>query len=364
MDRRSLQRCSLSPYPLQRYILCSGRLRALTDQWGNIELVTTEGGYQRLSPNCARFISGVHSLLQTENGVYSIHYNDVEIEKSIIYTTGYAILSAKTIIDDQNLSIEHRYCFFPDAKSVIHYGIALKNHGAMETRGRIVVCSDLFLTAQFGFYDDLSGISGYCSGPRYAAFRDMNEHIGSFFLIAPKAAEPGRSQFSRELSLPVILPVGESLTIKAAPGHNEYPDYIEIISYVIGADWPGARSQWATSLQKLVLPHADQKMKDEACWCYGQMLSFLSYDSSVNEHYFSIGGYGWALTLRRENCEHLLFSYKTKGLGTHKATLAMTFKLLQETQKTWRRIVNWQQLELVQPGGVFENGALVEDSAA
>lgn len=59
-----------------------------------------------------------------------------------------------------------------------------------------------------------------------------------------------------------------------------------------------------------------------------------------------------------------LRTYKTKGLGTHKATLAMTFKLLQQAQKTWRRIAKWQQLELVRAGRVFRKGVFVEDSAA
>ncbi|MFO7730157.1 MAG: IS256 family transposase [Spirochaetia bacterium] len=59
-----------------------------------------------------------------------------------------------------------------------------------------------------------------------------------------------------------------------------------------------------------------------------------------------------------------LRTYKTKGLGTHNATLAMTFKLLQEAQKSWRKIAKWQQLELVQAGREFKDGILVEDSAA
>ena len=42
----------------------------------------------------------------------------------------------------------------------------------------------------------------------------------------------------------------------------------------------------------------------------------------------------------------------------------MTFKLLQEAQKTWKRIAKWQQLELVQAGKAFKDGVLVEDSAA
>jgi len=59
-----------------------------------------------------------------------------------------------------------------------------------------------------------------------------------------------------------------------------------------------------------------------------------------------------------------LRTYKTKGMGTHRATLAMAFKLVQEAQKTWRKIAKWQQLELVQAGRAFKDGILVEDSAA
>jgi putative transposase len=56
--------------------------------------------------------------------------------------------------------------------------------------------------------------------------------------------------------------------------------------------------------------------------------------------------------------------YKTEGMGTHAATVAMTFKLLEEAGKSWRRIAKWQQLELVQAGRAFRDGVLVEDSAA
>lgn len=59
-----------------------------------------------------------------------------------------------------------------------------------------------------------------------------------------------------------------------------------------------------------------------------------------------------------------LRTYKTKGLGTHNATLAMTFKLLQEAQKSWRKIAKWDQLELVQAGREFKDGILVEEPAA
>lgn len=59
-----------------------------------------------------------------------------------------------------------------------------------------------------------------------------------------------------------------------------------------------------------------------------------------------------------------LRTYKTKGMGTRNATLAMAFKLIQEAEKGWHRIARWRQLELVQAGRVFKDGELVEQTAA
>jgi putative transposase len=55
---------------------------------------------------------------------------------------------------------------------------------------------------------------------------------------------------------------------------------------------------------------------------------------------------------------------KTKGLGTRNATLAMSYRLIMEARKGWRKITRWQQLELVREGRVFKDGELVEESAA
>ena len=59
-----------------------------------------------------------------------------------------------------------------------------------------------------------------------------------------------------------------------------------------------------------------------------------------------------------------LRTYKTKGLGTRNATLAMSYRLIMEARKGWRKLTRWQQLELVREGRVFKNGELVEESAA
>jgi putative transposase len=55
---------------------------------------------------------------------------------------------------------------------------------------------------------------------------------------------------------------------------------------------------------------------------------------------------------------------KTKGCGTRLATLTMVFKLVQEAQRTWRKLDGSMQLELVQAGRRFVDGVLQEGEAA
>jgi len=55
---------------------------------------------------------------------------------------------------------------------------------------------------------------------------------------------------------------------------------------------------------------------------------------------------------------------KTKGCGTRLATLTMVFKLIQEAQRTWRKLDGAMQLELVQAGRRFVDGVLQEGEAA
>ncbi len=55
---------------------------------------------------------------------------------------------------------------------------------------------------------------------------------------------------------------------------------------------------------------------------------------------------------------------KTKGCGTRLATLSMVFKLMQEAQRTWRRLDSWQKLKLVHEGRRFVDGVLQEEAVA
>jgi putative transposase len=55
---------------------------------------------------------------------------------------------------------------------------------------------------------------------------------------------------------------------------------------------------------------------------------------------------------------------KTKGNGTRQATLTMVFKLCKEAERSWRRLIGFHLIPLVEAGKKFVNGELVDESAA
>jgi len=102
---------------------------------------------------------------------------------------------------------------------------------------------------------------------------------------------------------------------------------------------------------------------------YGNAVATLVKDRDLLLSFYQFPAAHWK-HIRTTNVIESVFAtvrlrtYKTKGMGTHKTTLAMAFKLIKEAEKRWQRIAKWQQLELVQAGRVFTNGILVEEAAA
>lgn len=55
---------------------------------------------------------------------------------------------------------------------------------------------------------------------------------------------------------------------------------------------------------------------------------------------------------------------RTKGNGTRQATLTMVFKLCKEAERSWRKLIGFHLVPLVEAGRKFVNGELVDESAA
>ena len=111
--------------------------------------------------------------------------------------------------------------------------------------------------------------------------------------------------------------------------------------------------------------HFCQSYRDK----YPKAVDCLERDRDALMEFYEFPGAHWT-HIRSTNVIESVFAtvrlrtYKTKGLGTRNATLAMCHRLILEARHGWRKITRWQQLELVREGRVFKDGELVEESAA
>ena len=102
---------------------------------------------------------------------------------------------------------------------------------------------------------------------------------------------------------------------------------------------------------------------------YPKAVDCLEHDREALLAFYELPAAHWT-NIRSTNVIESVFAtvrlrtYKTKGMGTRNATIAMAFRLILEARKAWRKITSSQQLELVREGRVFKNGVLVQESAA
>jgi len=102
---------------------------------------------------------------------------------------------------------------------------------------------------------------------------------------------------------------------------------------------------------------------------YPQAVSCLADQQEALFAFYDMPAAHW-LHIRSTNVIESVFATvrlrtdKTKGCGTRVATLSMVFKLMQEAQRTWRRLDAWQKLKLVHEGRRFVDGVLQQEEAA
>jgi transposase-like protein len=102
---------------------------------------------------------------------------------------------------------------------------------------------------------------------------------------------------------------------------------------------------------------------------YPKAVAYLQGDEEALFSFYEMPAAHWQ-HIRSTNVIESVFATvrlrteKTKGCGTRLATLTMVFKLMQEAQKSWRRLDDWEKLTLVLEGRRFVDGVLQEDAVA
>ena len=278
--------CFEGPVAMDRPFLhgiSSGKIQALVDRRGLVHVFTTEGGYTDLSANTFRGRSGLYLELETNGERYPLIHDDLAESVSVRYGTGYAHFSG-IWRDGQGgvLEVEQEFYAVPDRQARILGRFQLRNIGVRALAGHLRVRADVEPGRKAG-----PAPRALFSAAGTVQWLDFHAELGRYQLTSEtdfSACKP--EGVSLLLSAPLNLAprAGRTVTAQVGYGAQSLP---AVVSPAL------ARKAWAHRLAGLDFSEHEEWMRDEAIWSAGQLYSHEAWDSSVGEHYLSLGGYGW-----------------------------------------------------------------------
>ncbi|MDX2024660.1 MAG: hypothetical protein SF187_30740 [Deltaproteobacteria bacterium] len=290
-----------APYAPFAHLISAGRAGALADRWGNIRLITTEGGTTTITPVTTRTRGGLFALLETANDVVSLAYSELPLRGPIRYGTGYATYEGGAVIEGQRVALTQEVVAVPQDVTALAGSFSLTNQGAKSVHATFVVQSDVFVRPGVAYADFVKTLHPESSGGR-ARFTKVTPALGNVYLRGPLSMAGSTRDHSLRLSVPIDLAPGQSFTVPVSVGYGDEA-WAEVS---IKVPLPQMKGLWLSPLQRVQALWAPSAwMIDEAVWSFGQMLSFRNRDASTNAPYYQLGGY--SMFRNPDNPEYLSF---------------------------------------------------------
>lgn len=286
----------------------SGRLQALINRYGLVHLFTTEGGYLDLSAGTFRGRSGLYLEIEIGGDRHTLIHDDLTEKIAVCYGTGYARFTG-VWRDNRGCALEISQEFYtpPDRHPRLLGQFHLRNIGTRPFDGRLRVRADVEPDRKTGELPrPLTHTSGAVQWP------DFRPGLGSYQLVGgPEFSACPAEGVSLLLVSSLQLAPRATRTVEAQVGYGAQP-----LPPFVSPDT--ARLAWARRLAGLSLSGHEPWMRDEALWTAGQLYSHEAWDTSVDEHYLNLGGYGWIGFGVREVPETAI------ALAAHDPALAFT----------------------------------------
>jgi hypothetical protein len=271
------------------HLISAGRAGGLVDRWGNVRLITTEGGTTTITPVTTRTRGGLFALVETATDVISFVYSELPRRGAIRYGTGYATYEGSAQVQGQPLSFTQDVAASPEDVSALAGTFTFTNKGNATVRANLVIQSDVYMRPGQPYADFVKSLHA-ATAEGAARFVNVTPAVGDVYLLGPKEFQAETREHSLRLVTPLLLAPQQSITVAVSVGYGNDAWAHSFVSATRKLD--GIKQAWRAqlaSVQKLWAP--EPWMNDEAVWSFGQMLSFRNRDASLNAPYFQLGGY-------------------------------------------------------------------------
>ncbi len=271
-----------------RHLIGTGRISAMADRWGNVNLFTTEGGFLWLDPpDICQARSSIYLMMEVEGELISLLYSELTRREMIRIGVGSVEYRGEWKTDRYHLRIAQEVFALPDRSRQIYARFTLTNLAETTFEGRLEIRADVTPTRPGASNPKL--VRQYpVAMPGAAVFRDIHEQLGDVFLVASDAWQSASKRESLRLVRSARIEPGGVWSASATTGFG--PRETKIAS---APTLEEAHGQWAARLAPFAVDAPEPWMARECLWDAGQLLSFTCYDRSVGEYYIALGGYAW-----------------------------------------------------------------------
>ncbi len=279
------------PYYAFPHLSSTGHIAMLADQWGNINVLTTEGGTIALNPNTQRSKSALYPVIVNNGEKKSLVYSQLTTKNTFHYGIGYAKYFGQ--YNSENIILDVNQAFYtpPNYQRNIVGIFTFVNKGQENINTEILIRSDIVPMPDYSFYDVLK-FDDSC-GNGYAMFHTGHDALKSIFIVADSTFKGKTKENSLLLSCAINLEPGDTMMIKAAFGYGGEKDKRNAQQNIARLNQHEIGEQWAKRLEKVELNTPEKWMEEECVWTFSQLLSFVNYDYSVDEYFVTLGGYGY-----------------------------------------------------------------------
>ena len=279
-------------YPFS-HTMSTGYNMVLTNQWGDVHVITTESGLKNLTPALWYTRGGFFPMIEIDDQLTSLLYTELDSAKSITYGIGYTTFSGISTKSGYQLKIDYTIITPFNFEKGFYARLEVQNLSGQEIAAKITANSDVWIRPGMNNIKVFSAELNQkekLHGKGIAGFVDPYPGFDDIALMGDPAYVGSNTHQRMILSRTINLGAGEKLDDLFQFAYNtDYTLAKQSLNSTRGQD---LKRTWLEEVEKANF-HVDQAwINQESVWDYSQLLSFSFYDKSLEEYFISLGGYG------------------------------------------------------------------------
>lgn len=265
----------------------------LTNQWGDVNLFSTEYGLTNITPALWVSRGGFYPTISIKGELISLIISELDSNKLVKYGIGYTDFSGEIHRKDLKLKIAYRIITPFDNSKGFFSALSLTNLSERAVTGELSVNSDLWIKPTYDNvikWRERIEKSKKSQGASIASVYNIDDNFQNISLIGNQDYIGTIATTTLRLTKKINLKPKESETATFKFCYNED---INAVRKMLKTFNPSYSVQtWKKVLQPLNSIRKNNWMDRENTWTYSQLLSMCFYDKSLEENFIHLGGYG------------------------------------------------------------------------